>query len=56
MRESTEHETRLESAGTYYGWECTCGKHSRHLAPLHRADRNAKAHERKARRESGGQP
>lgn len=47
-----EHETTLDSAGSYYSWWCTCGKTSRHLLPLHRADRNAKAHLRKAKREA----
>lgn len=42
-----EHETELHCAGTWYSWSCTCGKKSRHHAPLHLADRNAKAHERK---------
>jgi hypothetical protein len=44
------HETELHCAGSYYGWSCTCGKSSRHLAPLHQAIRNAQAHERKAPR------
>lgn len=45
-----KHETSLECAGSYYSWACTCGKTSRHLLPLHRADRNARAHVRKAKR------
>jgi hypothetical protein len=46
------HETRLENAGSYYAWCCTCGRTSRHLAPLQAADRNAKAHERKYNKQS----
>lgn len=46
---STEHTTSLESAGSYYSWSCTCGKTSRRLQPLYKADRNAKAHVRKHR-------
>jgi len=41
-----KHETHLECAGSYYSWACTCGKTSRHLLPLYKAQRNAKAHER----------
>lgn len=47
-----KHETTLHCMGDWYTWTCTCGKKSRHHAPLHNADRNAKAHEAKAKRDA----
>lgn len=51
---TTAHTTSLKSAGSYYSWSCTCGKTSRRLQPLYKADRNAKAHVRKAIRSGTG--
>ncbi len=56
MSDSNELEYELIGAVAYYGRSCQCGKHSRQALPFSNADRNAKAHVRKAQREAVAQP
>lgn len=53
MSADTDHITEIYSAGTFSGWTCkTCGKECRHLLPDYLTRRNARAHERKAKRDA----